>query len=333
MALIKCSACGSMISDKAERCPKCGAPRMVQPRNQATPPQPQRPVLPQPSPVYPQENYTESSSSNVLYVIIGVLAAAVLGVGGFLALKSGLFEKSDNKAVSEQKTKTLDPVIQNLINNMVAVDGGTFTMGATPEQGVADNDERPTHQVTLSSFSIGRYEVTQEEWRAVMGTNPASFNGDKCPVEFVSWNDCQAFIAKLNAMTDMQFRMPTEAEWEFAARGGNNSQGYQFAGGNNLNSIGWYSGNSGSRTKEVGMKSPNELGLYDMTGNLWEWCSDWYGSYNGSAQTNPIGPENGTSRVLRGGGWNGGAKNCRISNRDGRLPDYSSDRLGLRLAL
>ena len=333
MALIKCSACGSMISDKAERCPKCGAPRMEQLRNLAPPsPQSQRLMQPQP-PLYPQENYAESRSSNVLYVIIGVLAAAVLGIGGFLAWKSGLFENSDNKAVSEQKIKTLDPVIQNLINNMVAVEGGTFTMGATPEQGVADNDERPTHQVTLSSFSIGRYEVTQEVWRAVMGSNPASFNGEKCPVEFVSWNDCQSFIAKLNAMTDMQFRMPTEAEWEFAARGGNITRGYQFAGSNILNSVGWHSGNSGSRTKEVGQKSPNELGLYDMTGNLWEWCSDWYGSYSGNPQTDPTGPENGTSHVLRGGGWNGGAKNCRISNRDGRLPDYSSDRLGLRLAL
>lgn len=333
MALIKCSACGSMISDKAERCPKCGAPRMEQLRNLAPPsPQSQRLMQPQP-PLYPQKNYAESRSSNVLYVIIGVLAAAVLGIGGFLAWKSGLFENSDNKAVSEQKIKTLDPVIQNLINNMVAVEGGTFTMGATPEQGVADNDERPTHQVTLSSFSIGRYEVTQEEWRAVMGSNPASFNGEKCPVEFVSWNDCQSFIAKLNAMTDMQFRMPTEAEWEFAARGGNITRGYQFAGSNILNSVGWHSGNSGSRTKEVGQKSPNELGLYDMTGNLWEWCSDWYGSYSGNPQTDPTGPENGTSHVLRGGGWNGGAKNCRISNRDGRLPDYSSDRLGLRLAL
>lgn len=325
MALIKCPSCGNLISDKAEKCPRCGAPRMRQPQ---PPVQPQQPIQPE-TPIYQKRN----ESSKVLYVLVGVLAAAVLGLGGFLAWKSGLFGGTDNKAIAEQEKKTLDPVILNLINNMVTVEGGTFTMGATPEQGVCDNDEYPSHQVTLSSFSIGKYEVTQEEWRAVMGTNPASFQGDKCPVEFVSWNDCLEFIEKLNSLTEMKFRMPTEAEWEFAARGGNISRGYQFAGSNILNSVGWHSGNSGSRTKEVGQKSPNELGLYDMTGNLWEWCSDWYGSYSGNSQTDPTGPVNGTSRVLRGGGWNGGAKNCRISNRDGRLPDYSSDRLGLRLVI
>ena len=329
MALIKCEECGNMISDKAKKCPKCGAPRLIQQQTQSSMRQfsQQRPVQ---KPEYYYDEEDDGSQHKKLYIIIGFLTLALLALGGYLVWQ----KRSDNpEDTMKQKIENLDPVIQNLINNMVTVEGGTFTMGATPEQGYGDNDEHPTHQVTLSSFSIGRYEVSQGEWEIVMGTNPASFAGDNCPVEFVSWYDCKEFINKLNDMTGMKFRMPTEAEWEFAARGGNKSQGYQFSGGNNLNSLAWHAGNSGSRTKAVGLKSPNELGLYDMSGNLWEWCSDWYGIYNASSQTNPIGPASGTAHVLRGGGWNGGAKNCRISNRDGRAPDYSSDRLGLRLAL
>ena len=226
-----------------------------------------------------------------------------------------------------------DPIIANLVKNMVKVEGGTFTMGDISGSYV-ENNEYPLHQVKLSSYHIGRYEVTQEEWEAVMGNNPARFRDPKCPVEFVSWNDCQNFITKLNEMTGRKFRMPTEAEWEFAARGGNNSQKkYIYSGSNNLSSVAWHSGNSGSSTHAVGQKSPNELGLYDMTGNLWEWCDDWYGGYDSNDQENPKGPSAGSQRVLRGGGWNGAGKNCRVSNRDSRYPDYSSDRLGLRLAL
>ena len=322
MPLIKCTECGNMISDKASKCPKCGMPTGLVKQNQDETTQLQHHVRVSP------EVGEDSSHRNGLYIIIALLAVAALGIGGFILWKSG--EKSTKEDSQKEEP---DPVIQNLVDNMVDVEGGTFTMGATPEQGVADSDERPTHQVTLSSFSIGRYEVTQEEWEAVMGTNPASFKGDKCPVEFVSWNDCQTFIKKLNKMTGMEFRLPTEAEWEFAARGGNKSKSYKFAGGNTLNTQGWYVGNSGNKTNEVGKKFPNELGLYDMTGNLWEWCADWYGAYSDSSQKNPTGPQSGFTRVLRGGGWNGGDKNCRISNRDGRAPDYSSDRLGLRLVM
>ena len=165
-----------------------------------------------------------------------------------------------------------DRIIQNLINNMVYVQGGTFMMGATSEQGSdAYDNEKPAHQVTLSSFSIGRYEVTQEEWQAVMGSNPSWFKGPKRPVENVSWDDCQAFIKKLNEMTGKQFRLPTEAEWEFASRGGIKSQGYKYSGSNNLNSVAWYADNSGNTTHDVGQESPNELGIYDMSGNVWEW--------------------------------------------------------------
>ena len=226
-----------------------------------------------------------------------------------------------------------ESVIDRLISNMVRVEGGTFTMGATSEQGSdAYSDEKPAHQVTLSSFSIGKYEVTQEEWQAVMGSNPSNFKGAKRPVESVSWEDCQEFIRKLNALTGKQFRLPTEAEWEYAARGGNRSQGYKYAGSDNLGSVAWFIANSSSQTHDVGQKSPNELGLYDMSGNVWEWCQDWYGSYSSSSQTNPAGPSSGSSHVLRGGSWDYYGR-CRSSDRGGDSPSYRDLNLGLRLAL
>ena len=226
-----------------------------------------------------------------------------------------------------------DRIIQNLIDNMVYVQGGTFIMGATSEQGsYADSDEKPAHRVTLSSFSISRYEVTQEEWQAVMGNNPSNFKGSKRPVENVSWNYCQEFIRRLNAMTGKHFRLPTEAEWEYAARGGNRSQGYKYSGSNNLNSVAWYYDNSGKTSHDVGQKSPNELGIYDMSGNVWEWCSDWYGNYSSSSQTNSTGSYSGSNRVYRGGGWAGNAWDCRSSNRHNNAPSSGSSALGLRLA-
>ena len=226
-----------------------------------------------------------------------------------------------------------DRIIQNLINNMVYIQGGTFMMGATSEQGWdADGDEKPAHQVTLSAFSIGQYEVTQEEWQAVMGSNPSDFKGAKRPVDNVSWNDCQEFIRKLNAMTGRRFRLPTEAEWEYAARGGNRSQGYKYSGSNNLNSVAWYWDNSSETTHDVGQKSPNELGIYDMSGNVWEWCSDWYGNYSSSSQTNPTGSYSGSSRGNLGGSWNYFARGCRVSDRSLSTPDYRSSILGFRLA-
>ena len=232
-----------------------------------------------------------------------------------------------------KQENTLSPVIQLLINNMVHVEGGTFTMGATSEQGSdAYSDEEPAHQVTLSSFSIGRYEVTQEEWEAVMGSNPSYFKGMKLPVEYVSWDDCQDFIRKLNELTGKQFRLPTEAEWEYAARGGNKSRGYKYAGGSDLGSVAWYEDNSGGNTHEVGQKQPNELGLHDMSGNVWEWCQDWYGSYGSSSQKNPQGSSSGSHRVHRGGSWYCYAGDCRVSNRGSDAPDYRNDDLGFRLA-
>jgi formylglycine-generating enzyme required for sulfatase activity len=230
---------------------------------------------------------------------------------------------------------TGNAVLDRLISNMVYVEGGTFTMGATSEQGSdAYNDEKPAHSVTLSNYYIGKYEVTQAEWEAVMGSNPSYFKGfDNLPVEKVLWNDCQSFIEKLNAKTGLKFRLPTEAEWEYAARGGNKSQGYKYAGSNNIDDVAWYTSNSSSQTHAVGTKQPNELGLYDMSGNVWEWCSDWYGSYSSSSQTNPTGAYSGSFRVYRGGSWYSSARSCRVSCRYYDIPAGRGDDLGLRLAL
>ena len=227
-----------------------------------------------------------------------------------------------------------EAIIQRLVKNMVYVEGGTFTMGATSEQGSdALSDEKPTHQVTLSSFSIGKYEVTQEEWEAVMGNNPSSFKGAKRPVENVSWSDCHQFIRKLRTLTGKNFRMPTEAEWEYAARGGNKSRGYKYSGSNILDDVGWYDSNSSSSTHDVGQLDPNELGLYDMSGNVREWCADWYGSYDSNSQSNPIGSSSGSLRVNRGGGWYHFAGSCRVSIRFSGSPGITFSILGLRLAL
>ena len=198
-------------------------------------------------------------------------------------------------------------------------------MGATEEQRTsAQRDkEYPTHQVTLSDFYIGKYEVTQEQWEIVMGNNPSWFKGANNPVENVLWDDCLEFIEKLNQLTGLKFRLPTEAEWEYAARGGNKSKGYKYSGSNTIGDVAWYydnaynvgSSSSNYGTHPVGTKAPNELGLYDMSGNVHEWCSDWFGSYSSSAQTNPTGPTSGSYRVLRGGSWSYRANYCRVSDR------------------
>ena len=225
-----------------------------------------------------------------------------------------------------------DP-LEALAESMVFVAGGTFQMGATSEQGSdVQDDEKPVHSVTLSDFYIGKYEVTQAQWKAVMGSNPSSLTGDdNLPVEHVRWNDVQEFIQKLNAKTGKTYRLPTEAEWEYAARGGKKSLGYTYAGSNTVGDVAWYEDNSGDKTQPVGQKQPNELGLYDMSGNVWEWCQDWYGDYSSSAQTNPTGPSSGTTRVLRGGSWNCSAWLCRVSLRFNAVPSDWYLNFGFRL--
>ena len=214
---------------------------------------------------------------------------------------------------------------------MIAVEGGIFQMGSTTGR----DNEKPVHEVRLSSFSIGQTEVTQELWEAVMGSNPSNFKGNKLPVERVSWNDCQTFITKLNQLTGKTFRLPTEAEWEFAARGGTQSKGYTYSGSDTLEDVAWYYDNSGKKTHEVATKAPNELGIYDMSGNVREWCQDWYGSdyYASSVINNPTGPTSGSSRVCRGCSWGGAAARCRVAYRFDYTPTFTNDYIGFRLAL
>ena len=249
------------------------------------------------------------------------------------SLMSGLTGEVLEGAQPESRNRLIQ--VGNVQFEMVYVEGGTFRMGATEEQGEdAYDSEKPVHRVTLSSYLIGKHEVTQALWEAVMGSNPScNKQGGNYPVECVRWNDCQEFVKKLNARTGMKFRMPTEAEWEYAARGGNRSKGYKYAGSDDLNEAGWYGDNSDKHTHPVGQKKPNELGLYDMSGNVGEWCQDWYGAYSSEAQTNPTGPQSEGFRVLRGGSNWHLARYCRVSLRNRDVPGRRSDCDGLRLVL
>ena len=217
--------------------------------------------------------------------------------------------------------------------NMIKVDGGTFTMGGTYEQGNSYGDEKPTHQVTLSTYYIGETEVTQELWTAVMGKNPSWHKGDILPVEQVSWKDCVKFIERLKKLTNRIFRLPTEAEWEFAARGGNKSNCTMYSGSDDIDDVAWYGENRIQNTNPVKTKKANELGIYDMSGNVSEWCNDWKGAYGSDVQVNPIGPKSGNKRVCRGGGTNCSSWSCRSSYRDEYAPGYKNNYLGFRLAL
>ena len=228
---------------------------------------------------------------------------------------------------------------------MVDIEGGTFQMGVDSvlvDAGNANIDELPSHEVTISPFSLCETEVTQELWQAVMGTNPSHFTGNPLrPVEQVSWEDCQEFITKLNELTGENFRLPTEAEWEFAARGGNLTTGTLYSGSDNIDDVAWFYSNSyavGSGSPEYGphavaTKNANELGLYDMCGNVYEWCSDWYGTYEQQPQTDPVGPEMGVRRIIRGGSWFSISRDSRNTSRNSDAPANRSYNVGLRLAL
>lgn len=217
---------------------------------------------------------------------------------------------------------------------MIIVDGGSFTMGTDNQYSDANYDEFPAHQVTLSTYSIGMTEVTQELWEAVMGNNPSGCRTlPQCPVENVSWNDCQQFISALNDLTGCTFRLPTEAEWEFAARGGNKSRGYKYAGSDYYGDVAWCENNSNDLTQPVGKKKANELGTYDMSGNVMEWCYDWWAMYTSDSSVNPTGPETGQSRSARGGCMRTHSRMCRIGYRMYYNPTDTRIDLGLRLAI
>lgn len=217
--------------------------------------------------------------------------------------------------------------------DMVRVDGGTFMMGTDEKSVEIYEGERPSHQVTLSSYYIGRTEVSQALWKAVMGSNPSKVKGNNMPVETVSWNDCQEFISKLNILTGETFSLPTEAQWEFAARGGNKSHDYKYSGSDNIDDVAWCAGHGTYCLHGIGLKQPNELGLYDMSGNVVEWCLDRYASYSSSPQTNPIGSSEDSKYVFRGGSWNGTERYCRVTYRYYIRPDYRFGDYGLRLAI
>ena len=225
---------------------------------------------------------------------------------------------------------------------MVYVDGGTLQMGTTPEQnGEGDSDETPVHSVTLDSYYIAECEVTQEQWQKVMGTtihqqaSKAGYStkgvGNDYPMYYVSWHEAQAFCQELSAMTGKTYLLPTEAQWEYAARGGKQSKGYKYSGSYAVDAVAWYDSNSGSTNHPVKGKRANELGLYDMSGSVWEWCSDWYGSYSSSSQSNPTGASSGEYRVLRGGSWYRNARLCRVSNRNSSTPSNRINYDGFRV--
>lgn len=218
--------------------------------------------------------------------------------------------------------------------DMLRIEGGTFQMGSTSGR----SNEKPLHSVTVNSFEMGKYEITQGQWKAVMGNNPSSFSVcDNCPVENVSWNEVQNFIKKLNAQTKKNYRLPTEAEWEFAARGGKKSRSYIYSGSNDVNIVAWFLDNSESKMHQVGARQPNELGLYDMTGNVSEWCSDWYGAYISTPEVNPKGSAKtdnlNQEKVIRGSTINTNSPNSKVTMRMKGFPSKAYGTTGFRLVL
>ena len=234
---------------------------------------------------------------------------------------SGLKKKEVKKKKNKTKNKEKIPVFKG----MIFVEGGSF--------------DRKGNKVTVSDYYISKYEVTQKEWKEIMANNPSKFKGENLPVERVSWNDIQEYLKKLNKKTGGNYRLPTEAEWEFAARGGNKSRGYKYSGSDDIDDVAWYDKNSydkGSNhsdygTHSVGSKKSNELGIYDMSGNVWEWCNDWYGNYANGSVTNSKGPSSGSSRVERGGSWYNYAGYSTVASRDGDKPSQRYDIIGFRV--
>ncbi|MDR1458914.1 MAG: formylglycine-generating enzyme family protein [Bacteroidales bacterium] len=276
------------------------------------------------------------------------------------AIASSLFDKRDSGDSSISGEQSPETQRHPTEIEMVFVQGNTFGMGCSSEQGEdCYNDESPLHSVTLNDFYIGKYEITQAQWEALMGTNirqqrdkadtnrPLAGEGDNYPMYYVSWEEVQEFILRLNVATGKHYRLPTEAEWEYAARGGKSSKGYKYSGSNNLYEIAWYEENAGGQNHPIGTKKANELGIYDMSGNVWEWCNDWYTIYLDSTQNDSIGAvasnyldstQNDSTgvvafnRVFRGGGFGNKDRYCRVTARSGNLPSYRGGILGFRLA-
>lgn len=323
--LTKCPECGNLVSKKADTCPHCGVTLIKSFSNNksalkdisADNPKQQKPQS--------QKMQQSTNKRHGLWIGPSITSVVIITVILLIWYNSTSNNEGDDKDSGKSAINEIE---------MVFVEGGSFTMGCTSEQGGdCYNWEIPAHRVTIDDFSICKYEVTQVLWKEVMGSNPSVFKGNNHPVENVSWEDCQEFIRRLNDKTGKSYRLPTEAEWEYAARGGNKSCGYKYSGSNNSLSVTWCIDNSNGKTHPVGTKSPNELGIYDMSGNVWEWCSDWYGGYSNTSQSNPKGCDNGSSRIRRGGCWTSQSKNCRVSDRNSDSPEHYSNGIGLRLAL
>ena len=293
---------------------------------------------------YIAHSSTGNLTGNYTLNLSSLTANTTYYVRGYINYNGAIYYGNVQNFTTTNNVLPTTLTLANLESNMVTIPAGSFTMGATSEQ-LANNGDGfsvtwspTTQQVTLSTYKICRFEVTQQLWRDVMGNNPSYFNGGSYgtnlqrPVERVSWNDCQTFITKLNQLTGKNYRLPTEAEWEYAARGGANSTySYIYSGGNSLNDFAWYYNNSNSQTFTVGTKQANALSLYDMTGNVFEWCNDWYGNYSNSAVTNPQGPATGSYRVFRGGSWDNYGSNGRVSYRNSGNPSGSYITFGIRL--
>jgi formylglycine-generating enzyme required for sulfatase activity len=278
------------------------------------------------------EYYTSEGLYNFKNIPIGTYQLKIAKTGYETFTETVKLSEGEKKKRNIQLEERKGP---ELLTDMVYVEGGTFEMGCGNWTDGCSGDEYPVHTVTVDDFYIGKYEVTQREWKEIMGSNPGRFNGDDLPVERVSWNDVQNFIQKLNKKTGLNYRLPTEAEWEYAARSGGKKE--KWSGTSNASSLmgyAWYRDNSNRRTTHpVGTKNPNGLGIFDMSGNVYEWCSDWYDSdyYENSPKQNPQGPQSGSNRVLRGGSWNYYQRNLQSSSRDRHSPVFSLYHIGFRL--
>ena len=292
---------------------------------------------------------------HIIYCCIILILFSVICIRSFIEHNSEKNTRQIADTMDVQEVSVADSILEfyvdNVKFNMVRIEGGSFMMGAQNSNSLGDNydsealsDENPVHIVTLSNFYIGETEVTQTLWEVVMGADriqrriknrfkkTMNDKGDDYPMCCVEWYECQEFINKLNLKTGKNFRLPTEAEWEYAARGGKKSQGYNYAGSKTIGEVAWYTEDSGGCIHPVKGKMPNELGLYDMSGNVWEWCRDLKGKYNSSEQTNPT-SSSGQNRVLRGGSWDCHARGCRVSSRNGGEEYFWDNNVGFRLVL
>lgn len=261
-----------------------------------------------------------------------------------LALFPAAFSQSDNQPHGKathyaSKDAPPDPkvkeVLKEIESKMVQVEAGSFTMGCiNPMDTECVYWEKPRHTVTINAFYMCKYDVTQKEWKTIMGSLPAANTCENCPVINVTWFDAQQFINKLNQLSGKNYRLPTEAEWEYAAKGGNKGHGYKFSGANEANEVAWYDSTLSKSIHPVGQKKPNELGLYDVSGDVWQWCSDWFDPkyYRNSPSNNPAGPPSGkVDKVVRGGSWWGPMRDCRVANRDKFPAESKDDDVGFRL--